>query len=51
MSPRPKAIVPAGFKGRATNRPPLTLVIASVVAAIAIWAPIYMQAGRVIWFW
>ncbi len=46
-----KTIGPAGFQGRTTDRPPLSLVIASVVAAIAIWVPIYMQSGRLVWFW
>jgi hypothetical protein len=46
-----EAIASTGFQARATNRPPLPLVIASVVAAITIWVPIYMQAGRLIWFW
>ncbi|MBN6821647.1 hypothetical protein ACXR8U_08295 [Methylobacterium radiotolerans] len=46
-----KTIGPAGFQERTTDRPPLPLVIASVAAAIAIWVPIYMQAGRLVWFW
>ena len=33
------------------TRPPLPLVVASVLSAAAIWVPIYNLAGRVIWFW
>jgi hypothetical protein len=43
--------MPVDFKKKSAARPPLPLVIASVMAAVAIWVPIYLYAGRMIWFW
>jgi hypothetical protein len=43
--------IPTALKARSGTRPPLALVVASAVAAVAIWLPIYLRAGRLIWFW
>lgn len=40
-----------GLKKKFGDRPPLPLVIASVIAAVAMWLPIYLCADRMVWFW
>jgi hypothetical protein len=39
------------LRRKATARPPLLLVLASVASTIVIWVAIYLHAGRTIWFW
>lgn len=34
-----------------SKRPPLPLVVATILSAIAIWVPICMRAGRLVWLW
>lgn len=36
---------------RASKKPPLALVMASIVLAVGLWFVIYAVSGRVIWFW
>lgn len=43
--------IPEGVPGQPITRPPLPLVVASVVSAVAVWVPIYLRAGHLIWFW
>lgn len=33
------------------KKPPLALVMASIVLAVGIWFVIYAVSGRVVWFW
>lgn len=41
----------AWLRRKRGRRPPLALVIAAGLAALAIWLVIYQVAGHVIWFW
>ncbi|MGT2489205.1 hypothetical protein ACU4GA_31480 [Methylobacterium oryzae CBMB20] len=39
------------LKRKSTARPPLLLVLASVISTVVIWGAIYLNAGHIIWFW